>query len=315
MQIARTNGTIYVKGIQRNSETAVFQLSSDGNALSTFTEVPPAFNSNRLMHKVLKGKRFTFRDKRRSGPELRVGFSGVTDALLDDLSKTPDFGADGFFERLLEVRTDPRVVYELIWEGLWGSFAVSDKTFYMEYNYKLFQWKSGDSEWRDTGVEETGELRRETLWRGFKIAASAGTVYVGKRDGQLLQSLDGGNTWNDVTPNLSFSIDHFKEIVFADSTVYIATDKGVFHSKDGVVWNVLVDGMGERVIIKSLSTIRDSVYGANDEGIYHLQGETDTWEQIAPEISGVVTSLVVGEDMFYVGTERRGVLRFERTRR
>ena len=59
-------------------------------------------------------------------------------------------------------------------------------------------------------------------------------------------------------------------------------------------------------------TIGDSVYGANDAGIYRLQNETNTWEQIAPEILGVVTSLVVDEDTFYVGTERRGVLRFER---
>ena len=198
-----------------------------------------------------------------------------------------------------------------MWEGLWGSFAVSDETFYMEYNYKLFQWKPGDPEWRDTGVEETGELRRETLWRGFKIAASDRTVYVGKRDGHLLQSLDDGDTWNDVTPNLPFSIEHFEEIVFAGSTVYIATDKGVFYSKDGVVWNVLVDEMGKLVVIKSLAAAKDSVYGANDEGIYSLKSDTSILEQVAPEISGGVTSLVVDKDTFYVGTERRGVLRFE----
>ncbi len=311
VQTAKANGTLYGKGIQRNSETAVFQLSPDGNTLITLTEVPPSFNSNGLMHKVLKERRFTFRDKRRSGPELRIGFSGVTDSLLDELSKNPDFGAARFFERLVEGQTDPPVVYELIWEGLWGSFAVSDETFYMEYNYKLFRWKPGDPEWRDTGVEETGELSRETLWRGFKIAASNGTVYVGKRDGHLLQSLDGGDTWNDVTPNLPFSIEHFKAIIFAGPTVYIATDKGVFYSKDGVVWNVLVDETGKSVIIKSLTTTADSVYGANDAGIYHLEKATWTWEQIAPEISGVVTSLVVDGNAFYVGTERRGVLRFE----
>ena len=39
------------------------------------------------------------------------------------------------------------------------------------------------------------------------------------------------DTWNDVTPNLPFSIEHFKEIVFAGSTVYIATDKGGFFFK------------------------------------------------------------------------------------
>ena len=313
VQIAKANGTLYAKGIQRNSETAVFQLSFDGNALSTLTEVPPSFNSNGLMHKVLTGKRFTFRDKRRSGPELRIGFSGVTDFLLDELSKNPDFGASRFFERLVEVQTEPPMVYELIWEGLWGSLAVNNETFYMEYNYKLFRWKPGDPKWTDTGVEETGTLSRETLWRGFKIAASDGTVYVGKRDGHLMQSLDGGDTWNDITSSCPLPVEHFEDIVFAGSTVYIATDKGVFNSKDGVISDVLTDETGEHIIIKSLSTIGNSVYGANDEGIYHLQGETNTWKQIAPEISGIVTSLVVDENMFYVGTERRGILRFERS--
>ena len=37
-----------------------------------------------------------------------------------------------------------------------------------------------------------------------------------------------------------------------------------------------------------------------------------TWEQIVPEIPDAITSLVVDEDTFYVGTEHRGVLRFER---
>ena len=128
-----------------------------------------------------------------------------------------------------------------------------------------------------------------------------------------MQSLDGGDTWNDITSSCPLPVEHFEDIVFAGSTVYIATDKGVFNSKDGVISDVLTDETGEHIIIKSLSTIGNSVYGANDEGIYHLQGETNTWKQIAPEISGIVTSLVVDENMFYVGTERRGILRFERS--
>ena len=86
----------------------------------------------------------------------------------------------------------------------------------------------GDPEWYDTGVEETGQLRSATLWRGFKIAASEGTVYVGKRDGHLMQSLDGGDTWNDITSSFPLPVAHFEEIIFAGSTIYIATDKGGF---------------------------------------------------------------------------------------
>ncbi len=313
VQIERTNGVLYAKGIQRVYETAIFQLSSDGNTLSPVTEVPPSLSSSGLAHKVLASKHFTFRDKRRSGPELRIGFSGVSGSLLDELSKTADFGADRFFERLIEIQTDPPLVYELIWEGLWGSFAVNYDTFYMEYNYKLFRWRPGDPEWQDTGVEETGELSRETLWRSFEIATLGETVFVGKRDGHLLQSLDDGDSWNDITSSLPLSVEHFKEIAFTGSTVYVATDKGVFNSKDGTIWSLLTNEVEKSVIVKSLATAGDSVYGANDEGIYHLQSDTNTWEQVAPEISGVVTSLVIDEGTFYVGTEHRGVLRFERS--
>ena len=111
----------------------------------------------------------------------------------------------------------------------------------------------------------------------FKIAASGETVYVGKRDGQLVQSLDGGDSWNDITSNLPLSVAHFNQIVFADATVHVATDKGVFNSKDGVVWNPITDKVGGSINIKSLATAEDTVYGANDDGIYHLEKGTGTW--------------------------------------
>ena len=315
VQVVEVDGILYAKGI-RGSSTAIFQLSTDGNVLNPIPEIPSSFDSTKLMCHVLGGRSFNFKDERQMGQGLIITFSSTIDPLSSKLiQENPDFGAESFLKQLLQVQADSPFAYELMWEGLWGSFAVSDETFYMEYNYKLFRWKPGDPEWHDTGVEETGELSRETLWRGFKIAASDGTVYVGKRDGHLWQSVDGGDSWNNITSSLPLPVAHFEEIVFAGTTVYIATDKGVFYSKDGVVWNVFVDETEEPVIIKSLAAAKDSVYGANDEGIYSLKSDTSTLEQVAPEISRVVTSLVVDEDTFYVGTERQGVLRFERPRR
>ena len=314
VQVVEAEGVLYAKAITRNTETAIFRLSTDDNVVSPPEEAPPSFSSILLMCHVLGGRSFDFKDERQAGQGLIITLSSGSAPLSSELIRdNPDFGAEGFLKQLMRVQSDASLAYELMWEGLWGSFAVNGKTFYMEYNYKLFRWNPGETEWFYTGVEETIELSRDNMWRGFKIAVSGETVYVGKRDGHLMQSLDSGDSWNDITPNLPLSVAHFKEIIFADSAILVATDKGVFNSEDGVTWNMISNNAGEPVVIKSLAMVDTSIYGANDAGIYCLQSDTGIWEQVAPEISGVATSLVVGEDMFYVGTERRGVLRFKRS--
>ncbi len=328
VQISEVNGVLYAKGIRRNSETAYYRLDPDIDRLFpvegyTFKDkegkVPPSRDSARLMWTVFGEAKFPFESNRLPGQRTQISCTSSTDpdADVESLStqvirKDPKFGAECLLKLLDQVQDEDKLTFELLWEGLFGNFAVSGETYYMEYNYKLFRWKPGDTRWSDTGVQETCELTRENMSHGFKLATSAETVYVGKRDGQLFQSLDGGDSWNDITENLPQSIEHFNQIVIADSTVHVATDKGVFNSIDGVVWNTITDKAGETVIIKSLATAEDAVYGANDDGIYQLEKKKGIWEQIVPEIPDTITSLVVDGDTFYVGTEHRGVLRFER---
>ena len=314
VQVVETDGVLYAKAVGNNTKTVIFRLSADGHALSHPAETPPSFDSVKLMCHVLGGQNFPFKDRRQLGQGFHIALSSEIEPLSNELiHENPDFGAESFLKQLIQVQADAPLAYELMWEGLWGSFAVSGETFYMEYNYKLFRWEPGETEWFYTGVEETIELTRDNVWRGFKIVASRERVYVGKRDGHLLQSLDGGDSWNDITPNFPFSVEHFKEIIFADSIIHVATDKGVIRSKDGITWNVLTDKTKAPLVIKSFATADNSIYGASDAGIYRLRRDIGVWEQVAPEISGVVTSLVVDEDMFYVGTEQRGVLRFKRS--
>ena len=325
VQISEVNGVLYAKGIRRNCETAYYRLDPDKNCLVAvegyiFEEgmTPPSRDSGRLMWTVYKGVTFPLDSYRLPRQEGQITFTRSTDPDADseDLStqiirENPKFGAECFLKLLGQKQGDGQLTYDLMLEGLYGNFAVSGETYYMEYNYKLFRWEPGDTRWSDTGVEETCELTRENMAQRFKIATSGETVYVGKRDGHLVQSLDGGDTWNDRTSNLPLPVEQFNQIVFADLTVYVATDKGVFNSIDGVVWRTITDKAGANVIIKSLATARDAVYGANDDGIYHLEKETVTWEQIVPEIPAAITSLVVDGDTFFVGTEHRGVLRLE----
>ena len=326
VQISEVDGVLYAKGIRRNSETAYYHFVPDKNCLEPvegyiFKEgaTPPSRDSGRLMWTVFKDITLPFDSYRLPGQEGQITFPISTDpdADVEPLStqiirENPKFGAECFLKLLGQKQGDRQLTYALMLEGLYGNFVVNGETYYMEYNYKLFRWKPGDVRWSDTGIEETCELTRENMAQRFKIAVSGETVYVGKRDGQLVQSLDGGDSWNDMTSNLPLSVEHFNHIICTDATVHVATDRGVFSSKDGVVWNAITDRAGESVIIKSLATAEGTVYGANDDGIYHFKKETGTWEQIVPEIPGAITSLVVDRDAFYVGTEHRGVLRFER---
>ena len=326
VQIAEADGVLYAKGIRRNSETAYYHFVPDENCLIPvegyiFEEgiTPPSRDSGRLMWTVFKGIKFPFDSYRLPRRVGQITFTRSTDPDADTeplstqiIREDPKFGAECFLKLLGEKQGDRQLTYALMVEGLYGNFAVSGETYYMEYNYKLFRWEPGDARWSDTGVQETCELTRENMAQRFKIAVSGETVYVGKRDGQLFQSLDDGERWNDVTSHLPLSVARFNQIVFADATVHVATDRGVFSSKDGVVWHAITDKAGERIIMKALATAEDVVYGANDDGIYHLEKEAGVWEQIVPEIPDALTSLVVDRDAFYVGTEHRGVLRLER---
>ena len=195
------------------------------------------------------------------------------------------------------VETSRRKEHERI-----GAFMVSGKTFYTEYKRKLFKWQPGDSEWRDTGLVDTGEPSDADTEYGFKLAVSGKTVYVGKRDGRLFQSLDSGDSWKDITPTLPLRFTGFKEIVFAGSTVYVATNNGVLASQTGAHWRVITDD----VVVDRLAVNGLTVYGAGDSGVYRLDVH-DTWKQISPRVPGKVLSLVVDRDKLYVATQRRGL--------
>ena len=186
-------------------------------------------------------------------------------------------------------------------EGI-GAFAVSGETFYAEYQRQLFKWQPGDSGWKDTGLLDTGEPPEGDLKCSFRLAVSGETVYVGKRSGRLFESLDAGSSWRDITPNLPFRFTCFKEIVFAGSTVYIATDSGVLASQTGAHWRVITD----EVVIDRFAVDGATIYGAGDKGVYRLDVH-DKWKQISPGVPGQVLSLVVDRDRLYVATKHRGM--------
>ena len=189
-----------------------------------------------------------------------------------------------------------------------GAFAVNGETFYVEYQRQLLRWKRGETEWFNTGLVDTGKSLDddEDFRKGFSLAVSKETVYVGKRDGSLFQSLDGGNTWKDLTSNLPLRFERFNAIIFFGSTVYVATDAGLLTSVDGEHWGVVTDKAETHTIIAQMAVVGTKVYGAGDAGVYQLNNRGE-WEKISPEVPDKVISLVLNVDRLYVATEQRGM--------
>ena len=187
-------------------------------------------------------------------------------------------------------------------------FAISGETFYVDYMRQLLRWKRGESEWFNTGLVDSGETSKEraSTLKGLELAVSKETVYVGKRDGSLFQSLDSGVTWKDLTANLPLRFERFNQIIFAGSTVYVATDAGVLTSADGEHWRAITDKAGTHTIIDQMAVAGMTVYGAGD-GRVHLLNNRDEWEKVSPEVPGSVKALVINGDRLYIITKHRGM--------
>ena len=238
----------------------------------------------------------------------------------------PDFEEDDLYTELQKRRQKAREtnVRDREAEQLWdehlssilaedrtnGSFTLAGEAVFMERRRKLFRWRPGETEWHHTGLEDGGEL--SPLETGFALAASDDTIYAGKREGDLFRSLDGGDTWKNITQSLAFPFAYFKEIVFVGSTVYISTDAGVMRSRDGEVWSALTDIDGCTLLMDQIATNGSTLYGVCASGVYQVDTRTNTWQQIAPEMPYTATSLAVDSNTLYVGTEHNGIFRFQR---
>ena len=184
--------------------------------------------------------------------------------------------------------------------------VVCNDVFYAEHRRTLFKWRLGAPEWISTGLTDMSQESYNNDSEDLKLAVSGETIYVGKRDGQLFQSLDGGSSWRDVTPSLPLHFTRFTEIIFADSTVYVATDEGVLSSETGAYWRVLTDSAGTRPIIDRFAVDGPTVYGAGNVGVYRLD-TGNQWKQVSSEALGETAALAVINDKLYSAIKDRGI--------
>ena len=184
--------------------------------------------------------------------------------------------------------------------------VVSNDVFYAEQGRTLFKWKLGDPVWTNTGLTDKSQESYDNDNQDLKLAVSGETLYVGKRDGKLFQSLDGGSSWRDVTPSLPLHFADFKEITFVGSSVYVATDEGVLSSETGVHWRVLTDSVGTRPIIDRFAVDGTTIYGVSNIGVYRLDTRNQ-WKQVSSEVLGETAALAIINDKLYSAIKDLGI--------
>ena len=305
INLARFNDVLYARGIEDvNRRLHLFRLSTGDNRLTPVPGMPILEEAGyaKLMEERFK-EIFPVKDQTEGQKNI------LDDNILEDLD------ADVFVEDNSKVIEEAlaQIVLSLI-----ENFAVSGDTYYMEYEQRLFRWKTGTTEWVDTGLINEGKPSIDMIGSAntpdslpSNLSVSGSSVYVGKWDGHLFQSFDEGNTWNDVTASLPFPVAHFRAVTFAGPTVYVATDKGVAYSSDGTDWHAATDTEGAPIIMARFAIDGTTLYGTSEQRVYQWKEDSGMWQQVAPEIPVPITSLAVDGSVLYVGTAGTGVLRFK----
>ena len=299
--VQSTDGGESWRVVQVNANRGNLKLIKEEHAHPNFSDESRLTIADNLLYVVTPEKdHFRFFSLSADGNAL-IQVQGVPDFETDVISTNNRAAGQIHLSEGIEEGDGLHTFYPREHETI-RAFVVSGKTFYTEYQRKLFKWRPGDAAWKDIGLVDTGEQPEGDLKCGFKLAVSGETIYVGKRNGRLFQSLDSGNSWKDITPNLPLRFTCFKEIVFVGSTVYVATDTGVLTSRTGGHWRIINDD----IIIDRFAVDGTTVYRAGNTGVYRLNVH-GKWKQISPMVPGKVLSLVVDRDRLYVATERRGM--------
>ena len=239
---------------------------------------------------------------------LRISRLSTDSTLLIPVQNVPDFENEVLFSNTSVGHQETETIVLPITDRFLktGTAVVNNDVFYIEYKRALFKWRLGARKWTNTGLVDTSEQSDENLHKGFKLAVSGETIYVGKREGELFQSRDEGNTWKNLTPSLPIRFTCFKEITFSGSTLYIATDKGVLVSETGEYWRVITDRTDTRIVINQFVLDGHEVYGIADTAVYRLDTRGQ-WERFSTGVPDEVVSLAIANGRLYSAVNGRGI--------
>ncbi len=283
-EITEANGILYAKGIA-GLQLSFFYLDEENRMLLPIKGLPNFGERNHIVELMKSTQTFTEKNGKEDAGE----------------------NATNFIKNFFSIGAD-----------IYGGFAVSGNSFYVEYKRKLLVWSPSpqggkDTAWYDTKIEDTRDLTNLTSLKGsigFKLGVFGDTVYVGKTDGVLLHSDDRGRTWKTMV--LPIVVDSFKQILITDKAVYVATDKQSLYSNDSTKWNIVTDSNGQQLMIDRFAKDGKILYAVSSSknaqgGVYRLTKADSTWKRIAPEIPDDATSIAVTNGIIYVGTKNSGL--------
>ena len=306
-QLIVLNGTLYA-----NTETGLVYSIDDGESWIPFSNDTSDFTHI----EVFNGELYASIGRKGTSRFLRLSSEGNS---FTDIPRVPvlknvlGLTKSQFSHEWIELSQNEN---QFLIVAHLGNFSVTDTAYYLEYQNELFRWRIGTLNWYNTGVVDIGQPiyidfnSKIVKPSNFRFAVSGKTVYVGKHDGHLMQSYDQGETWNDVTANLPFTVERYNAITFAGQSIYVATDKGVAWSSNGTDWQTLTDAEGTHLVVVKFAVDGTTVYSTARRKVYQLQEGSDTWHQVTPEIPYPVSCLDVDGNTLYVGTFGSGVLRF-----
>ncbi len=303
IDLVESNGILYAKGT-RNIAPHLYRKRSEENRMSSVPDIPafsvPDFD-NELSEKISKALLETVQEDGKKNLE--------NEKKIDP----KHFNAERFneiYNRIMTESLNDSIKY------LIGNFAIENSTVYIEFSKALLRWKPGESKWHNTQLIDKADYdifndhNINPYSSGFKIAVSGKTVYVGKRDGNLMLSFDEGDNWNNVTSKLPYADVQYNDITIAGNTVYVATDKGVVRSQNGIDWQIITDTEGVSLIVERFAVEDSKVYGQVGKLIYQIEEKTGKWKQVTPEIPYQIACFDVDGQTLYVGTFGGGVHRF-----
>jgi photosystem II stability/assembly factor-like uncharacterized protein len=148
-------------------------------------------------------------------------------------------------------------------------------------------------------------------------------IWAGTDDGLVQVTVDGGNTWKDVTPSAMTSWDKVSQIDaghFNQGTAYIAINAIrkdnmhplIYKTHDmGESWELVVDGMNEN---GPVNTVREDVkqpgllFAGTEREVYYSSNDGEGWQSLRLNMPATsVRDLVVHENDLVIGTHGRSI--------